>query len=41
MSVPYTFEKLDAREKYAMTNRENEIQKQQTKPDLQVTFTSL
>lgn len=41
MSVPYTLEKLDAREKYAMTNRENEIQKQQTTPGLQVTFTSL
>lgn len=41
MAVPYTLEKLDAREKYAMTNRENEIQKQQTSPGLQVTFTSL
>ncbi len=40
-SVPYTLEKLDAREKYAMTNRENEIQKQQTTPGLRVTFTSL
>ena len=41
MAVPYALEKLDAREKYAMTNRENEIQKQQTSPGLQVTFTSL
>ena len=41
IAVPYTLEKLDAREKYAMTNRENEIQKQQTSPGLQVTFTSL
>ena len=41
ISVPYVLEKLDAREKYAMTNRENEIQKQQTTAALQVTFTSL
>jgi len=33
--------RLDAREKYAMTSRENEIQKQQTTAGLQVTFTSL
>lgn len=41
IAVPYTLEKLGAGEKYAMTNRENEIQKQQTSPGLQVTFTSL
>ena len=41
IAVPYTLERLDAREKYAMTNRENEIQKQQSSPGLQVTFTSL
>ena len=41
LSVPYVLERLDAREKYAMTNRENEIQKQQTTAGLQVTFTSL
>lgn len=41
MAVPYALERLDAREKYAMTNRENEIQKQQTSPGLQVRFSSL
>ena len=41
ISVPYVLERLDAREKFAMTNRENEIQKQQTTAGLQVTFTSL
>ena len=40
-SVPYVLGRLDAREKYAMTGRENEIQKQQTTAGLQVTFTSL
>ena len=40
-AVPYVLGRLDAREKYAMTSRENEIQKQQTTAGLQVTFTSL
>ena len=40
-AVPYVLERLDARQKYAMTNRENEIQKQQSQPGLQVTFTPI